>query len=183
MSTPNLAIAHIAASQNQKEVTANDAFDALDQAICGLTAISLTGATSPLVLATTTALRSAVLQLDPTHPGGSFDVVVPNNQKPYTVRNLSGGPVTLRTSGGTGVTVADGEVRLLYVDGTDVVDLSPAASGGVAALDDLSDVDTSTAPPASGDGLRWTGSLWVPARAVSTSASSSPTGPMPEHWS
>ena len=50
MSTPNLAIAHIAASQNQKEVTANDAFDALDQAICGLTAISLTGATSPLVL-------------------------------------------------------------------------------------------------------------------------------------
>jgi hypothetical protein len=31
--TPNLAIAHIAASQNQKEVTANEAFDLLDRAL------------------------------------------------------------------------------------------------------------------------------------------------------
>ena len=30
MPTPNLAIPHIAASQNQKEVTATDAFDRLD---------------------------------------------------------------------------------------------------------------------------------------------------------
>ena len=35
MSTPNLAIPHIAAAQNQKEVTANDAFDRLDEAITG----------------------------------------------------------------------------------------------------------------------------------------------------
>ena len=33
MSTPNLAIAHIQASQDQKEVTANAAFDALDLAM------------------------------------------------------------------------------------------------------------------------------------------------------
>ncbi|HWJ40617.1 MAG TPA: hypothetical protein VNT29_05770, partial [Candidatus Limnocylindrales bacterium] len=32
MATPSLAITHIAAAQNQKEVTANDAFDALDNA-------------------------------------------------------------------------------------------------------------------------------------------------------
>jgi len=32
MSSPFLAITHIAASQNQKEVTANAAFDALDVA-------------------------------------------------------------------------------------------------------------------------------------------------------
>jgi hypothetical protein len=42
-------------------------------------------------------------------------------------------------------------VRLLYADGTDVVDLSPAAAGGVEALDDLADVDTATALPGSGD--------------------------------
>ena len=164
MSTPNLAIPHIAASQNQKEVTANDAFDRLHEAICGLTAISLTGQTSPLVLATATALRCAVLQLDPAHPGGGFELVVPTNRKPYTVRNLSGGAVTLRTEAGAGVAVAvaDGQVRLLYADGTDVVDLSPAAAGGVEALDDLSDVDTATAPPGSGDGLRWNGTAWVP---------------------
>ncbi|MGD9507720.1 MAG: hypothetical protein AB7I59_02240 [Geminicoccaceae bacterium] len=163
MSTPNLAIPHIAASQNQKEVTANDAFDRLDDAICGLTAISLTGQASPLVLASTTALRCAVLQLNPAHPGGGFEVVVPTNRKPYTVRNLSGGAITLRTAAGAGVAVADGRVRLLYADGTDVVDLSPAAVGGVEALDDLADVDTATAPPGSGDGLRWSGTAWVPA--------------------
>lgn len=32
-----------------------------------------------------------------------------------------------------------------------------------ATLDDLTDVDTSTTPPASGDGLLFNGSLWVPA--------------------
>ena len=34
--TPNLAIEHILQIQAQKEVTANEAFDALDQAIAGL---------------------------------------------------------------------------------------------------------------------------------------------------
>jgi hypothetical protein len=43
-----------------------------------------------------------------------------------------------------------------------VVDLSPAAAGGVEALDDLGDVDTTTAPPGLGDGLRWNGTTWVP---------------------
>ena len=146
-----------------EEVTANDAFDALDGAICGLTAISLTGATSPLVLTTAAALRCAVLQLDPAHPGGVFDVVVPSNRKPHTVRNLSGGAVTLCTAAGSGVAVVDGQVRLLYADGTEVVDLSPAAPAGVSTLDDLSGVDTGTALPVSGDGLRWTGRAWVPA--------------------
>ena len=108
MTMPNLAIPHIAASQNQKEVTANDVVDRLDDAICGLTAISLTGQTSPLVLAPTTALRCAVLQFDPRYPGGGFEVVVPANRKPYTVRNLSGGAVTLPTSAGAAVPVADG---------------------------------------------------------------------------
>ena len=37
-----------------------------------------------------------------------------------------------------------------------------AAVGGVEALDDLVDVDTTTAPPGSGDGLRWSGTAWVP---------------------
>jgi hypothetical protein len=100
MSTPNLAIPHIAASQNQKEVTANDAFDRLDEALCGLTAISLTGQVSPLTLAPVTALRCAVLQLNPSHPGSGFEVVVPTNRKPYTVRNLSGGAITAPTMRG-----------------------------------------------------------------------------------
>jgi hypothetical protein len=78
------------------------------------------------------------------------------------VRNLSGGAVTVRTAVGSGVAVADGQVRLLYADGTNVVDLSRAAVGGVEALDDLSDVETMSAPPSSGDALRWNGTARVP---------------------
>jgi hypothetical protein len=163
MSTPNLAIPHIAASQNQKEVTANDAFDRLDRALCGITVKPLTGLTSPHALTTAEALQAAVLQLAPTHPGGTFEVVVPTNRKLYAVRNLSGGTVTVRTPSGSGVAVPHNLTKLLYANGTDVVDLSPAPPGAVASLDDLTDVDTSTSPPATGDGLRWTGSLWVPA--------------------
>ena len=33
MSSPNLAITHVAAAQNQKEVTINDAINALDRAM------------------------------------------------------------------------------------------------------------------------------------------------------
>lgn len=39
--TPNLLVSHIAASQNQKEVTANTAFDTFDEAFCGRTGISV----------------------------------------------------------------------------------------------------------------------------------------------
>ena len=35
MSSPNLGITHVAAAQNQKEVTLNDAIDALDRALSG----------------------------------------------------------------------------------------------------------------------------------------------------
>jgi hypothetical protein len=36
------------------------------------------------------------------------------------------------------------------------------AAGGATALDALSNVDTATTPPVAGDGLRWSGSRWVP---------------------
>ena len=39
MSSPNLAITHVAAAQNQKEVTINDAIDALDAATQGLLSV------------------------------------------------------------------------------------------------------------------------------------------------
>jgi hypothetical protein len=41
MPSPNLAIAHVAASQNQKEVTINDAIDALDRAMNDTLALDL----------------------------------------------------------------------------------------------------------------------------------------------
>lgn len=42
MSSPNLAITHVAAAQNQKEVTINDAINALDRAMGDLLVVDLT---------------------------------------------------------------------------------------------------------------------------------------------
>jgi hypothetical protein len=40
MASPNLAITHVAAAQNQKEVTVNDAIDALDRALTDALVVS-----------------------------------------------------------------------------------------------------------------------------------------------
>jgi len=37
-----------------------------------------------------------------------------------------------------------------------------AGSGGATAINDLTDVDTTTLPPTGGDVLKWTGSVWAP---------------------
>jgi hypothetical protein len=62
MSTPNLAIPHILQSQAQKEVTANAAFDALDQAIAGLLEVDVS-AGGTISLAPTAALACKMLRL------------------------------------------------------------------------------------------------------------------------
>src|SRR5579871_5873640 len=42
--TPNLLLTHIVASQSQKEVTANSAFDGLDEALCNPTVVAMSDA-------------------------------------------------------------------------------------------------------------------------------------------
>ena len=43
MTSPNLAITHVAAAQNQKEVTVNDAINALDRALTEALAVDFAG--------------------------------------------------------------------------------------------------------------------------------------------
>jgi len=47
-----------------------------------------------------------------------------------------------------------------YVDGSNKIDSTVSLAG--FSIDDLSDVDTSTTPPASGQALAWDGSNWIP---------------------
>jgi hypothetical protein len=61
MPSPNLAVTHVAAAQNQKEVTINDAIDALDNAMNQ--ALSLAMADANLTLTGTQANRKR-----PHHP-------------------------------------------------------------------------------------------------------------------
>jgi hypothetical protein len=91
---------------------------------------------------------------------GNRNLIVPNSGEWVVYNNTSGAfSVTVKTSAGTGETVAQGENRGLFADGTNVIAVT--TGGGVAtSLDDLTDVDTTGAAP--GDVLTFDGTDWVP---------------------
>lgn len=124
MATPNLAIAHIAASQNQKEVTANAAFDALDTAMTD--ELSVPMADTNQTLSTAQALGHLVFVATGALTADR-NLVVPTNRKLYVLSNATTGGhnVTLTTAAGTGVAVAAADgYRFAYCDGVNVVRVS-----------------------------------------------------------
>ena len=63
------------------------------------------------------------------------NIIVPTSSKSYIVRNLSTGgfAVTVKTSGGSGISVPNGSTMLLYCDGPNVgLASDPAAAGTLA---------------------------------------------------
>lgn len=120
MATPNLGLAHIAASQNQKEVTANAAFDGLDQALCGSLTVPIPDADVTLTPAQALAALAIVATGALT---ANRNIIVPTNCKLYLLVNKTTGgfTVTLKTTAGTGfaVAAADG-YRAAYCDGSNV---------------------------------------------------------------
>jgi hypothetical protein len=134
MSTPNLALAHIAASQTQKEVTANAAFDALDTAVTDQQSINCAGAAD--VTPASTIVNAMVLLLTGLLTG-SINLKLPQVKRPYFVRNTTTGTftITVKTTNGasTGVIVPQGSGCWVYSDGTNVIALSAARLKGVSA--------------------------------------------------
>jgi hypothetical protein len=130
--TPNLAIEHILQSQAQKEVTANEAFDALDQALAGLLQVDVS-AGGTITVDPAAALSCKMLRLTGTLAADA-EVVVPNNRKPYLVHNATAGgfAVTVKTAAGAGIAVDSGlhDTAIVYCDGTDVVVISIGNSDG-----------------------------------------------------
>jgi hypothetical protein len=130
--TPNLAIEHILQSQAQKEVTANEAFDALDQAIAGLLEVDVS-AGGTITLDPAAALGCKMLRLTGTLATDAA-VVIPTNKKSYLVHNATAGgfAVTIRTAAGAGVAVDSNfhDTAIVYCDGTDVVAISIGNAGG-----------------------------------------------------
>ena len=123
MSTPNLAIAHIQASQDQKEVTANAAFDALDLAMTesGLLDVSAGGTVSvPAAQA-----RGLVRLVLTGAPGTAVTVEFPAVKRLILLRNEADAVATITRAGGAAeATVEPGDQRLLYLSGGGV---QPAA--------------------------------------------------------
>ena len=144
--TPNLAIEHILQSQAQKEVTANEAFDVLDQAIAGLLEVDVS-AGGTITVDPAAALACKMLRLTGTLAADA-EVVVPDNRKPYFVHNATAGgfAITVRTAAGAGVAVgaSPDNTAVVYCDGVDVLAISAGTAGGAGgagALIELGDVD------------------------------------------
>ena len=61
--------------------------------------------------------RNAVLNLIGTNSGAQ-NLIAPSVEKTYIVKNATGATVTIKTSGGTGVAVANNTTRIVWCDGT-----------------------------------------------------------------
>jgi hypothetical protein len=115
MPSPNLAIAHVAASQNQKEVTINDAIDALDRAMTDTLALDLSAGSLALTAA---QLRAAMV----LHPMGALAgpgaVLVPQIRRVFALVNTDSAFTITVERGALAIVVQPGENALLICDGT-----------------------------------------------------------------
>ena len=115
----------------------NTNLNILQQAIAGYEAIALnatTGATLTFSNGTTSDGKNAVIDLTGTITT-SVNVVIPDGiEKTYIVRNSTSGAhdVVVKTATGTGVTfdTTDKGFKLIFADGTDVVDVALSSPPG-----------------------------------------------------
>ena len=112
----------------------------LEQAITGVLSLAMADANQTLtnLNGASDQARNAVIVATGALTAGR-NIVVPAVNKVYLVRNSTTGGfgVTVKTPSGTGVTVANGASRLVYSDGTNVVDgqfgpLLPSSNDGGA---------------------------------------------------
>lgn len=129
--TDNLALALIETSQAQKEVTANQAFAALDAAICEtLTFEVADGANEPTAAQVREAVRLLLAAGSPA-PSGPVTLTLPTVKRLLIISNECGESVTVECDGGSEtVTVTDGSSALVYCDAAEVYSI---ASGGASS--------------------------------------------------
>ena len=108
--TPNLAIPHILQSQAQKEVTANAAFDRLDEALNDLIEIDVSAGNTSVLPAD--FHRNVRLRLTGT-PAAALDLTVPASKRLFVIKNDCGQDAAVTTGAGTPLTLTSGQRRLL----------------------------------------------------------------------
>jgi len=118
MTSPNLAAPHVAAAQNQKEVTINDATDALDLAMTASANIDCTAGGT--ISVTTTQMRRNIRLVLTGTPAAGFNLQLPVVARFIGILNTSGQTATVKNATGSTVSVADTEAKLVYSTGTGV---------------------------------------------------------------
>lgn len=141
--TTNLGIAKPQAGQAQPNVTIATGFDSFDSAVAGRLSKSVAGGSN--VTLTAAEARNAILEFTGVLTG-SINVIVPSSNKTMLVYNNTTGAFTLtvKTSGGTGIAVTQGNRVWLYCDATNVVELSVSGSGANNTLSNLSTTNINT---------------------------------------
>lgn len=122
--TPNLLLSHIAASQNQKEVTANADYDGLDTALCSYTSIAMTDADYTFATGAGSLGLSNMVFIFTGALTANRNVILPPNAKPYIVVNATTGGHSLTFKLGTAshtVVISDSVHHLLHSDGVNSV--------------------------------------------------------------
>jgi len=128
--TTNLLIDHIEESQTEKEITANEAFDILDGALAGNTSINLAGLSGDVTPDADGMKRAAVVKLSGAL-AAAVNLIVPTLNKIYWV--IHGGTdydVTVKPSGGSGVTITAGNAQIVYCDSSNCLAISGTGAGG-----------------------------------------------------
>lgn len=160
-------------------VTTNNNFGSLvEQAITGVETISMSNATYTLTNydGTLDEARNAVLVFGGTNIAPQ-NVIAPSVEKLYTLRNISGANVTIKTSSGNGVVVTNNAYAQVYCDGVNFYNATPSVN---SITGDLAVSGNETV----GGNLTVTGSITAGSfvglgqtirRIVTSTATSSPT--------
>ncbi len=113
----------------------NEVLDALDQALDGVENIVLTGSKTLTTSNYSTAdeAKNRVLKFTGTLAAPA-EVFVPSVEHMYLAVNAAGASVTLRTAGGSGVSLPNGYAAAVYCDGSDVFNGSPTFLTGAVQI-------------------------------------------------
>lgn len=102
----------------------NTNWDLVEQAIAGVASVAMTDAEYTLSTANAASdeARNAVITMTGTLTG-TQNVIVPSVDKCYTIKNSTTGgySIVVKTSAGTGVTIANGDTVMVYCDATNVL--------------------------------------------------------------
>jgi len=101
----------------------------LEGASSGYVTVSMTAVTVTLSVSDYTLgdYHNAVFKLTGS-PVSAATLTVPTYEKVYLISNACGQACTVKTSAGTGISVASGATAILFCDGTDIVDLINGAA-------------------------------------------------------
>jgi hypothetical protein len=129
MASPNLAVTHVAAAQNQKEVTINDAVDALDRA--GNDVVDIDCSAGNTAVSAADYRRHFLLRLTGA-PGDDFTLILPDGKRVAAIHNTTSRSATLRTvTLGATLTLPAGQLLIVASRGSDLLALAASAVGGL----------------------------------------------------